>query len=149
MSEIYEVMAEESRQSYFHLENMIMSLDSKAFGVITADALLFSVFTYVIDKSNTLFYIAPALIIVSFVLLLASVWRRAYQIQTGDEVIKKYGRLESKLALSQLAANYADLESKLSKIYNKKFGWFLAGLILMVISMAMELIVFGYAIFDP
>ena len=55
MSDIYDVMAEEARQSYFHLENMIMSLDSKAFGVITADALLFSVFTYVIDKSNTLF----------------------------------------------------------------------------------------------
>ena len=149
MGDIYEAMAEEARQSYFHLENMITSLDSKAFGVITADTLLFSVFTYNICEPNANLYISPVLIIVSFVLLLGSIWPRAYHIQTSDEVIKKYGTMESKSALSQLAANYADLELRLSEIYNNKFRWFLVGLIVLAISMVIELVVYALMMIDP
>jgi len=47
MSDIYDVMAEEARQSFFFLKNVTASLDVKAFGFITVDALLFTVFTYI------------------------------------------------------------------------------------------------------
>jgi len=151
MSDIYDVMAEETRQSYFQLESLTTSLDSKVFGVITADALLFSVFTYIINESfsNKLFYIAPALISVSFILLLVSVWPRRHLMHNSKDVIKKYGKLDPREALSQLAANYADLEKELSKTYDKKYRWFFAGLVLTILSMAIELMVFGYIILDP
>lgn len=152
MVDIYELMADQSRQSFFQLENTIASLDSKSFGVMTADALLFSAFTFVLGHpccSSKLFYISPSLIIISFALLLASTWPRRYRIQTAECVINKYGSWETKLVLAQLAANYADLERRSLEIYKNKFNWFYAGLVLMAISMAVEMIVYTYITFDP
>lgn len=150
MSDIYDLMAEEARESFFQFENITASLDSKAFGVITADALLFSVFTYIHSVfSNTVFYVASTLIIISFILLLVSVWPRKFHRQFSSDTIKNYGTLDRKEALAHLAANYADLEGDQYKIYKNKLKWFLSGLILMVAAMVSEMAAFAYVAFNP
>jgi hypothetical protein len=143
-------MAEEARQSFFQLKNMTAMLDSKALGVVTADAFVFSVFASISSPlSNKLFYVPLVLIIISFFSLLASVWPRHSLRQFSEDTIKNYGTLDSKTALAKIAANYADLELKQYKIYKNKFNWFLAGLILMVLAMASEMVIFAYITFDP
>jgi len=150
MSDIYDLMAEEARQSYFQLENVTSALDSKAFGVVTADALLFSVFAFINSPlSNVLFYIPIVLIIISFISLLIGVWPRHFQRQFCDDTIRNYGTWDSKKALAQIAANYADLESRQFRVYKKKFRWVYAGLILMVMAMFCEIVIFAYITFDP
>jgi hypothetical protein len=70
-SDIYNLMADQARQSFFQLENITAALDSKVFGMVTADALLFSVFAYISQPlSDALFYIPMALIVLSFISLL-------------------------------------------------------------------------------
>jgi hypothetical protein len=150
MSDIYDLMAEEARQSFHQLENVTAALDSKAFGAVTADALLFSVFIYISSPfSNGLFYISIVLIIISFISLLASVWPRRFHRQFSDDTIKNYGTWDSKTALAQIAANYADLEREQYKVYKNKFNCFLAGMVLMVLAMISEIAIFAFVTLDP
>lgn len=147
MGDIYDLMAEESRQSFFQLENVTAALDSKAFGVMTADAFLFSVFSFISPFSNWLFYIPVALIIISCFLLIACVWPRRFNRQFSEDTINNYGTMDSKKALAHIAANYADLERSQYTVYKNKIAWFLPGLILMVVAMACEMVFFAYITF--
>ncbi|MGB4680685.1 MAG: hypothetical protein WBI23_10905 [Methanothrix sp.] len=143
-------MADQARQSFFQLENITAALDSKVFGMVTADALLFSVFAYISQPlSDALFYIPMALIVLSFISLLVSAWPRHFHRQFADDIIKNYGTWEPNKALAQIAANYADLELNQYKIYNNKLIWFMAGLVLMIIAMISEMIVFSYVTVNP
>ena len=149
MSDIYDLMAEEARQSFFQFENVTFALDSKAFGVVTADALLFSVFSFISPFSNWLFYIPVALLIISCFLLIGCVYPRHFHRQFSEDTINNYGTMDSKMALSHIAANYAHLERSQYKIYKNKLNWFLTGLILMVAAMVCEMIIFAYVTFCP
>lgn len=150
MSDIYDLMADEARQSFFQLENVTAALDSKAFGAMTADAFLFTIFVYISSPiSSWLYYIPMTFIIISFVSLLASVWPRRFYRQFSDDTIKNYGRLDPKQALAQIAANYADLESRQYEAYKNKSKWFLIGLISMVLAMVSETAILAFISLCP
>ena len=150
MGDIYNLMAEEARQSFFQLENITAALDSKAFGVVTADALLFSVFVYISTPASiALFYVPIVLVVLSFISLLVSAWPRHFHRQFSDDTIKNYGTWEPNRALAQIAANYAELELNQYKIYKNKLNWFFTGLVLMVLAMACEVAIFAYVTFCP
>lgn len=47
-SAINRLMVDDARQSFFQLENLVSSLDAKAFGVVTLSSVLLSIFACVI-----------------------------------------------------------------------------------------------------
>lgn len=49
-SAINRLMVDDARQSFFQLENLMSSLDTKAFGVVAIGAVLISIYTYILNN---------------------------------------------------------------------------------------------------
>jgi hypothetical protein len=150
MGDIYDLMVNEARQSFYQLENVTAALDSKAFGIVAFDTILLSVFAYIISlHSSRLFYIAPIFLIVSLLCVLICVKPRKCDRQCSDLILKTYGKLSYEQAATNIAANYAGLEEDLYKIYEGKFKYLNFGLILLFIALLIEGSAFIYFGLDP
>ena len=113
MVDIFELMVNETRQSFFQRENLLMSVDIKCFGLISINAVLFAIFVYIftIDKSDFL-CIPSILLVASLFASIASIWPREWDRQDCKATIEKYGELPSGQAATQLAINYATWDEK-------------------------------------
>jgi hypothetical protein len=150
MSNIYELMINESRESLFQLESIATSLDNKAYGLIAFYTLLFSIFAY----SNEIFhnnylYIPLIIIITSLLCLLIAITPRTSHRMTGEIIIRQYGNFSFDDAAGQLAFNYASLEKELTDIYNTKIKYVTLSLIYAAISIITGTIILLYLIFHP
>jgi len=66
VSDICRLMVEEARESFYQRENFVRALDTKSFGVVSINAMLFAIFSYIITLFKMNFYISH---IFSFLLL--------------------------------------------------------------------------------
>ncbi len=140
MSSIHDLMLEEARQSFFRLENIVTHLDSKAFGFVAFDGVLFTIVGYIFGINNIstgknidYWYTIP---LVSFGLslffMIYCVWPRKWRFQDSDLTINKYGTLKPDVAAAQLAINYVTWEDQLSEIHGKKVRAIMSGLGFMI-----------------
>lgn len=120
--EKHNLLIEETRQSFFQLENLTTALDNKAYGMIAFNTILLSIFGYIIVNyfNYTLAYIAPVLLAGSLILLLFCVYLREWGRPDSEESIKLFKDLDYKVVARQLAANYVKYERELYKIYFDK-----------------------------
>jgi hypothetical protein len=149
MSDIYSIMLEESRQSFFKLENLMSFLDMKAFGIVAINAITLSFFVDLLNNFEvSIYYYVPLLLfIVSLGFVIFCVWTRTWHRQSGSKTIENYGKLEAEDAASQLAINYASCEEELREIYSEKMMFFNIGLVLMMLGFIFNLFSFFYLMF--
>ena len=147
----HSMLVDETRQSFFQLENLTTSVDNKAYGVIAFNTILLSMFAYVFTfySGRILFYIAPTLLLISLLLVLICIWPRAWFRPENRETIKLFKTLGFKEIARTLAANYTSYEMVLCKIYKKKFNYLYYGLKLTTIAIAIEGVVIACFVLDP
>lgn len=150
MDNIYEVMISETRESFHQLENAVVSLNSNAFGMMTADTLLFTVFAYITPQpSNLLFLLPHVLVFLSFVLLLRCVWPRFFLRQSAKDIVEEFGTMNCCEAQSKISANYIELERKSVEAYDSKFKSYYRAFQLTACAILAEILITGYFIFGP
>jgi hypothetical protein len=146
MSDIYSIMLEESRQSFFQLENLMSYLDMKAFGLCAINALLFSIFAYLLSLFKAhiplVMYIPSGLLVVSLIFLIFCTWPQDWNRQDGLATLNKYGTWDCERASRQLAKNYATSENELFIKYWEKFEHFRKGLILTIFAFVSGIFIF-------
>lgn len=150
MSDIYSLMVEESRQNFFQVENLFSAIDTKAFGVVTIDAILFPIFAYILSLKQhptLLLYVPSFILLVSLIFLILCIWPYEWRRQISLATINKYGNIPYEKAASQLAINYANWEDQLTAKYWDKYWCFKRGLIITVSALISEIFIyllFGY-----
>lgn len=152
MGNIYDLMVNDARQSFFQLENLMSSLDTKAFGVVAIGAVIFSIYTYIINNlfKYNIIYLPYLVLILSLLVMICCIFPRNWKRGSSLKNIKEHGDLEFEDAANIMAMNYAKWEDKLYKTYKSKVALFEVGLGLMGISIFFEIIIiFGFSILDP
>jgi hypothetical protein len=143
--DIFKLMVDEAMQSFFQRENFVRSLDTKSFGVVSINAILFAIFLYVKTIIQTEFLCVPyGLLIASLILIAMCIWPHEWDRQDSKITIEKYGGWEFKCAATQLAINYATWDYDLKEIYSKKMFYFEFGLILSTAAFISEIFIFIY-----
>ena len=146
MVDIYELMIIETRESFLQLENAVASLNSNAFGMMTANSLLFSVFMYIEPHPSNIIRLLPhSLVFMSFVLLLICVWPRVFLRQSAKDLVSEFGTMNPNEAQAKISANYIELERKSKEKYDIKFKFYYSGLILTALAILAELLLIGYS----
>jgi hypothetical protein len=144
MSSIDELMVEEARQSFFQVENITAFLDYKAYGIITVDAILFTIFTYFFSPlSHWYCVLGPILLLASLIFELKCIWIRDFDRYTSDSTIRTYGTLKIEDAAAHIAADYADLELDSLDIYREKIVDLKYGLKSTILAIVIEAITIG------
>lgn len=149
-SAINKLMADDARQSFFQLENLMSALDTKAFGVVAIGAVLFSIYAYVINNIFKFYslYLPYSILILSLVFMGGCIFPRNWKRGSSLKTIKEYGNLDFEDAANKVAMNYARWEDKLYKTYRKKFVLFKIGLSFMGLSVLSEIIILVFSIHD-
>jgi hypothetical protein len=145
MDNTHSILLEETRSNFFQLESLSSSLDVKAFGLATIDALLFSMFTYIFTlfKAIPLILYTPSLLLtISLIFSISCVCPQNWYRQSGSATLNKYETWESEDVARQLAKNYTASESELFEKYMEKFGFFQKGLKLSILAFALEIVIF-------
>jgi hypothetical protein len=151
MSDKHDLLVEETRQAFFQLENLVTSIDNKAFGMIALDTILLSIFAYVFTLfptcSGILLYVSPMLIMLSLLLVLICIKPRKWYSPDNEKTIKLFENKPANEIARILAANYTSYDIVLTKIYNKKIEYLKYGVWITIISIVVELFVLAYLIF--
>lgn len=145
MDNTHSILLEEIRSNFFQLESLSSSLDVKAFGLATIDALLFSMFTYIFTLFKPIpliLYVPCLMLIISLIFLIFCICPQNWCRQNGSATLDKYETWDSEDVARQLAKNYAASESELFEKYMEKFGFFQKGLKLTILAFVLEIIVF-------
>jgi hypothetical protein len=152
MGDIYDLMVNDARQSFFQLENLMSSLDAKAFGVVAIGAVLFSVYTYILTnlfKFNML-YLPYLVLILSLLVMFCCIFPRSWDRGSCLKNIKEHGNLNFEDAANTMAMNYARWEDLLYQTYKRKMALFEVGLGLMSVSILFEVCTICYLfVFAP
>jgi hypothetical protein len=150
MDEKYNLLIEETRQSFFQLENLTTSIDNKAYGTIAFDTILLSIFAYAFTfYSSILLYIAPTILVISLILTLRSIWPQTRFGSENKETIKLFKTLEFKEIVRTLAANYTSYDIVLWKIYKNKVKYLYYGLKLTTVAIVVEGLIIAYFVLGP
>jgi hypothetical protein len=116
MDNTHSILLEEIRSNFFQLESLSSSLDVKAFGLATIDALLFSMFTYIFTLFKpvpVILYFPSLILIISLIFLISSICPQNWYRQSGSATLNKYETWKSEDVTRQLAKNYTASESEL------------------------------------
>ncbi len=151
-AEKHNLLIEETRQSFFQLENLTTALDNKAYGMIAFNTILISIFGYIIVHyfNSPSAYIAPGLLIESLILLLFCIYLRKWERLNTEETVKLFKNLDFKEIAGQLATNYVNYEKKLYKTYFNKLEYLNLSFKLTIVAILIEvlvvvcLIIFGH-----
>jgi len=152
MGDIHDLMVNDARQSFFQLENLMSSLDTKAFGVVAIGAVIFSIYTYILNNlfKSDILYLPYLVLILSLLVMVCCIFPRNWKRGSSLKNIKEHGNMEFEDAADTMAMNYAKWEDKLYEIYKSKVALFEIGLGLMGVSILLEIIIiFGFLIPDP
>jgi hypothetical protein len=151
VDEKYNLLVDETRQSFFQLENLTTSIDNKAYGTIAFDTILLSMFAYVFTfySSRILLYIAPTILIIALLFALVCIWPRTRFGSENKGTIELFKTLEFKEIARILAANYTSYDMVLWKIYKKKVNYLQYGLKLTTIAIVVEAVIIAYFVLDP
>jgi hypothetical protein len=148
MGNIHDLMVNDARQSFFQLENLVSSLDAKAFGVVAIGSVWLSIFTYILTifKFYSL-YIPYLILMIAILSIIGCIFPRKWKRGSSLLNIKEHGNIDFEDAANAMAMNYAKWEDILDKKYNEKFKFFEIGLGLMAISIILEIRILIYLIF--
>ncbi len=143
MGDIHELMLNDARQSFFQLENLMSSLDTKAFGVVAIGAVLFSIYTYILNNlfKNDNLYLPYSILALSLIVMVCCIFPRGWKRGSSLANIKESEDLGYEDAANTMAMNYAKWEDKLYKTYKKKLVLFEIGLGFMGVSVLLEIII--------
>lgn len=152
MSEKHNLLIEETRQSFFELESLTISVDNKAYGMIAFIAVLVTISVYI----TTLYpgwypvYLSPALLVVSLLFALLCIYPREWFRPDVEESIKLFESMDSDAIAMQLSASYVSSERSLSEIYINKFGYLKCCLLITICAIVIEFLVLAWCIIlDP
>jgi hypothetical protein len=149
MGDIYDLMVSDARQSFFQLENLMSSLDTKAFGVVAIGAVIFSIYTYIINSilKDDILYLPYLTLVLSLLVMICCIFPRNWKRGSSLKNIQEHGNMVFEDAANTMAMNYSKWEDKLYKTYKSKVALFEIGLGLMGISILFEIvIIFGFLI---
>jgi hypothetical protein len=152
MGNIHDLMVNDARQSFFQLENLMSSLDAKAFGVVAIGAVLFSIYTYILSNlfNYDMLYLPYLTLILSLLIMVCCIFPRSWDRGSSLKNIKEHGDLDFEDAANTMAMNYAKWEDILYGIYKRKLALFEIGLGLMGASILFEVLTICYLfVFDP
>ena len=136
MSAIQDVMLDEARQNFFHVVSSAANIDSKAFGFIAFESLMFTVMVALVSYTGSLFWCIPSMFFLASVVCMCVVaWLRKYPTHDTEKVIDQYGTRTGEEAATQLAVDYAELDADFSEIVYRKAEWLRRGLIIMGIGL--------------
>ena len=143
MGDIFDLMVNDARQSFFQLENLMSSLDTKAFGVVAIGAVLFSIYTYILNKfpNHDNLYLPYSILIISLLFMGCCIFPRGWERGSSLKNIKENGTLEYEEAANIMSMNYARWEDKLYETYKKKQILFEIGLGFMGLSILVEIVI--------
>jgi len=151
----HNLLVEETRQSFFQLENLTTALDNKAYGMIAFNTILVTIFGYIIANhfNHFLAYIAPTLLMGSLALLLFCIYLRGWERPESEktiELFKKENGLDFKTIARQIAANYVSYERYLYKRYLDKSKYLIWSFYLTIVAIIAEFfIILGIIIYPP
>jgi hypothetical protein len=151
-AEKHNLLIEETRQSFFQLENLTTALDNKAYGMIAFNTILISIFGYIIANyfNYALAYIAPILLMGSLIILLFCVYPRNWFRPNSEKSLNLFDELGFKPIAGQLAVNYASYEKYLYKKYYKKVKYLKWSFKLTIAAIVIEFLAIAWLIiFDP
>ena len=152
MGNIHDLMVNDARQSFFQLENLMSSLDAKAFGVVAIGAVLFSIYTYILSNlfNYDMLYLPYLTLILSLLIMVCCIFPRSWDRGSSLKNINEHGDLDFEDAANTMAMNYAKWEDILYGIYKRKLALFEIGLGLMGASILFEVLTICYLfVFDP
>jgi len=151
MSEKHNLIVEETRQAFFWLDNSVVSIDNKAYGMIAFDTILLSMFAYMFTFYSNRFwiYVAPAMLVVSLLCLLFCIKPRKWYGPDNEKTIKLFKGKPIEEISRILAANYTSYDIVLWKIYKNKFKYLDLGLKITMVAIAMEVLVLVYFNLGP
>jgi hypothetical protein len=125
---IESLMLEETRQAFHQRQTLLMSVDLKAFGIIAINAVLISVFSYVLSAVKSDYLVIPfAFIIASVAFLTKCVWPIEWWGMEAATIVRDFGELEYREAIGSLAASYVQLDEMLKNKYKNKYDDFYVG----------------------
>lgn len=143
MGDIFDLMVNDARQSFFQLENLMSSLDTKAFGVVAIGAVLFSIYTYILNNFpvNEILYMPYSILVLSLLFMGCCIFPRGWKRGSSLKNIKENGNLEYEDAANTMAMNYARWEDILYETYKSKLALFEIGLSFMGLSILLEVVI--------
>jgi len=148
MDDAHSLFLDETRASFFQLENLTSYLDMKAFGVVAINAILLSAFIGILIqlKANSYCYIPCIFLVISIGFVVLCVWPREHKGQSGLIKVTQYGQLKADNAAGILTANYVDWEERLRKIYNEKMDFLNVALALTIVSLGLIFVILIYLV---
>jgi hypothetical protein len=145
MDNVHSLLLEETRSNFYQLENLVLNLDMKAFGLAAIDALLFSMFVYLFSLFTSIpliLYVPPLILVFSLIFLILCICPQDWYRQDASATLNKYETWEPERATRQLAKNYAVSADELSQKYWEKFRFFQNGLRLAILASISEILIF-------
>ena len=142
MEETHIRLADEAQQAFYQRENLVMSVDVKAFGVIAIDAVLSTIFLYLLTEFKSTWLAIPYVFLVfSLIFLAKCVWPVKWNRPSIPLMLNEYWDLDYKEVIEILSANYIQLDGLLKKIYEYKFKNFYIGIKLVIVALILEIMI--------
>jgi hypothetical protein len=124
MNELWGLLAEETRQSFSNLQNLVLALDSKASTILAIDAILLTAFTLIpnVTSLNLVYRIIIFLpLLISVVFAIACLYLRDWDIIEGEKLLETYEHVSNiDDVVKDIVETRACHETKLLEIQKKK-----------------------------
>ncbi|OPY52079.1 MAG: hypothetical protein A4E48_01257 [Methanosaeta sp. PtaU1.Bin060] len=154
MTDLWDLMADETRESFSELKNLMMGLDTKASIIIVINGVLLAALSLIQSEFVHLGIIYRILILLPLFLSVGSaigcLYPRRWSWLGGQEIIDKYQCEDNAdLVACQISKTRAGEEDKLRKLYDEKFDWFECSFWFMAVTLIFVGILFIYLLLDP
>lgn len=154
MTDLWELVAEETRESFSELESLVSTLDVKSSIVVVIDGVLLTALSLIQDDFRHLNIIIRVLILLPLFLsvlfsagcLFPRKWNRIF----GPNLINEYECSEDPdFVACEISKTRSELEKTLQKVYDNKFMLFRISTLFMLATLIGEFILFAYLFVDP
>jgi len=153
MSTTLELLLGETRESFFHLENLGHYLDAKAFGLVAIDTAIIYLFVYFstlfVSQWHYLFY-APILVLgCSILLTIKCIQQREWPRIEGNILFDRYRNSDSETLARKVSATYAKYENAVIDVYENKQKYFRWGIYATWAGVGVEMLLVGGIVILP
>jgi hypothetical protein len=153
MANLWEILAEETREAIYQLENLTSALDVKSSVIIAIDAILFSALLNAPKFAEVDLIFRSLIVIPLFFSILSAVcclYPRKWHRFSGKNFVDKYISCDNPDYVASTVANtFANMETELGKAYGSKFCFFKLSIVLLILPLIIESILFIYLLLGP
>jgi hypothetical protein len=149
MGYLWDLIAEETRQSFTDLQNLFLSLDIKSSIVLAIDAILLAALSLIPNFANLDIIIRVLIFAPLFFSLISAICclcPRKWDKISGENLVREYEEAEDpNYVACEISKTRSDLEHKLQDIYIKKLSCFNVSAIYMIMALFGEFVLFIYS----